>query len=287
VDGAEILPRIARDGPALNDYHTHTDFSCDCSASMESMCLAAGQCGLSEIAFTEHVDEEPADSCHGFFRAEAWWDEIERCRARFAGTLTIRAGVEVGEPHRFPTQAERMISSFPWDFVLASLHWVGGRLVFDRAYFDQPEPSAYGAYFEDLGVMVEQAEFDILAHADIVKRYGYHAYGPFQVERYERSLRPILSALARRGKGLEINTGPLRRPISETSPGETILRWFAEEGGRWITIGSDAHTPADVGQGLPAAAALARRAGFPGTATLHRRTFELTPWPAEDARGDA
>ncbi|OGT27507.1 MAG: hypothetical protein A2Z17_06750, partial [Gammaproteobacteria bacterium RBG_16_66_13] len=242
------------------------------------MCRAAVEVGLGEIGFTEHADEDPADDCRGFFRVDEWWKEIDRCRARFGEALRIRAGIEIGEPHRYPAYASALLSAHPWDFVLASLHWVGGLLVFDQAYFRRSEALAYGAYFEELAVMAEAAEFDVLAHADIVKRYGFHAYGPFEPEKYETNIRRALRALAQREKALEINTGTLRRPVGETSPAHTFLQWFLEEGGRWVTVGSDAHEPTDVGRDLASAAAQVRQAGFPGLARLEARTLRLAAW---------
>jgi histidinol-phosphatase (PHP family) len=43
---------------------------------------------------------------------------IERCRNCFGDRLTIRAGVEMGEPHIFVQQSEDMLAAGEFDFVI-------------------------------------------------------------------------------------------------------------------------------------------------------------------------
>jgi histidinol-phosphatase (PHP family) len=43
------------------DYHVHTEFSVDCKVPMSDSCRAAIAAGVTEIAFTDHVDHQPAD----------------------------------------------------------------------------------------------------------------------------------------------------------------------------------------------------------------------------------
>jgi histidinol-phosphatase (PHP family) len=234
----------------LQDYHLHTRFSCDSQASMTDMCRAACQASIPEIGFTEHFDLHPKDECRNFFRIDEWWKELEACRDTFRGKLAIRSGIELSEPHRYPGRIRDLLGSYPWDYALGSLHWVGDDLIFHHEYFKRSKQAAYENYFQEMRCMVEDGEFDILAHMDIVKRYGFEHYGPFDPREFESQIRSILHTLARRNIAIEINTITLRRSVNETSPSRQILRWFFEEGGSWVTIGSDAHTPEEVGCGL-------------------------------------
>ena len=115
------------------DYHIHTNFSCDCEVSMTEMCRAALERGIPQIGFTEHFDLFPHDPCYAFFQADAWWEELNQCRDAYKGSLTIRAGIELGEPHVFPRDIQDLLDSFPWDYALGSLHWVDDHNVFDDA----------------------------------------------------------------------------------------------------------------------------------------------------------
>lgn len=263
----------------LHDYHIHTSFSCDCQVTMPSMCHAAVEKGIPEIGFSEHLDLMPEDRGYASFRVGAWWEELVWCRETFRDRLTIRAGLEVGELHRFRESADEVIQRFPWDYVLGALHWVDSESVFDRAYFRRPVDAAYRDYFRELRRLVEPGGFDVLAHMDVVKRYGVTHYGPYDPKSYEDEIRAVLRACAERGIALEVNTGTLRRPIAVTSPDELVLRWFREEGGEWVTMGSDAHLASDVGYGMQEVMATVRAAGFDRLARFERRRPVALPLP--------
>ena len=243
---------------------------------MQEMCGAALEAGLSEIGFTEHYDLLPDDPCFDFFDVEAWWQELERNRKSFEGTLTIHAGIELGEPHRYMEEMQNMLEEYPWDYALGSLHWVGDELIFGQEYFNRDRDTAYRAYFQELRRMAEVASFDILAHMDVVKRFGYDAYGAFDPERYEPEIRAVLNTIARRDLALEINSSQLRRPVGQSSPDRPVIDWFFEEGGRWVTLGSDAHDPTHVGHGLEIGLDAARSAGFKGVARYRQRAPEMS-----------
>jgi len=238
---------------------------------MQDMCLAAIRRGIPEIAFTEHADFMEEDECRGRLDPDEWWVELDRCRSSFQGRLIIRAGLEFGEPHRFPREFDTLTSAYPWDVILGALHWVDDTLVFDARYFERSPDRAYQAYFDELAELAEGPSFDVLAHLDIVKRYGYDHYGPFDPRPYEKSIRRVLRLCADRGTSLEINTATTRRPVGEPSPELKILEWFREEGGTWITLGSDAHEPDHVGYELNRAFRLAGRAGFENLARWEAR----------------
>jgi histidinol-phosphatase (PHP family) len=257
------------------DLHMHSDFSCDCQTPMAQMCRAALTVGLSEIGFSDHYDLMPEDPCYDFFRVEAWWKELERCRAEFGPELTIRAGVELGEPHRFTDEMAALLSAFPWDYSLGSLHWVGDQLIFRKPYFERSPDQAYREYFHEMNRMAAEADFDILAHLDVIKRLGFEQYGFYDAAAYEEEIRAVLRTCAQRGRAVEINTSTLRRSVNQTAPEAWVLDWFAEEGGQWVTFGSDAHEPGHIGYGLEQVSGAARQAGFETLATFERRSAQL------------
>jgi histidinol-phosphatase (PHP family) len=263
----------------LPDYHIHSEFSCDAHDSMTAICRAALGLGLQEIGFSEHLDFHPLDECLGFFQAAEFWNSLEQRRAAFGSQLTIRAGLEVGEPHLHAADLKPVLAAHPWDYVLGSQHWIEDMTVFDPAYFEQPAQEAYERYFTAELELVREGDFDILAHMDIAKRYGFDAYGKFTPQAWEGHIRAVLHELARRDRALEVNSGTLRRGVNETSPAETILRWFHEEGGRLITFGSDAHRADQVGYGHMQVTHQLQAAGFRQFARYERRQPGLHPLP--------
>ncbi|MCC7359734.1 MAG: histidinol-phosphatase HisJ family protein [Anaerolineales bacterium] len=260
----------------------HTNYSCDSTASMADMCRAAIAKGIPEIGFTEHYDlivTETAE-CRDFFRLEPWAAELERCRAEFAGRLTIRAGVELGEPHRFAAQARALLARYPFDYALGSLHWAGAYNIFDVEYFRAfPAAVAFGRYFAELEQVARAGGFDILSHLDVPVRAAFGVYGRYDPSDYEDAIRSVLQACIDNGLALDLNTAALRRRAQTLTPGLTILRWYAQMGGERVTLGSDAHRPDQVGRHLPEALAAARAAGLKYLTFFERRQPCLTPLP--------
>ncbi|MEP0764639.1 MAG: histidinol-phosphatase HisJ family protein [Chloroflexota bacterium] len=255
------------------DYHVHTEASCDCRATMAEMCRSAVQRGIAEIAFTDHFDPKPEDLCYGYYRPERYFAALEAARREFAPQgLTIRAGVELGEYHLFHTDMAPVLAAWPYDFVLGSLHWVGDQIVFDEGYFRANGPhDSFARYFTELERLARFGGFDVLSHPDVVKRVGYGAVGGFDIRQWEDLVRPVWRACIENGIGIEINTSSLRSGVGEVHPGPESLRWYREMGGEILTTGSDSHRPGHVGAGLEVALDVARAAGFTRLASFEGR----------------
>ncbi len=258
----------------------HSRNSCDSDATMAQMAAVALERGLCEIAFTEHYDLNPADQCPGFYDPASFFEQIEVARAEFEPQgLTIRAGVEMGEPHLYRETQGPVLSRWPYDVVLGSLHWVGDHNVFDPAYYQARTPAeAFGPYFAELVEMIEGGGFEVLAHVDVVKRTGFDVYRQFDTCAWEDLYRPVWQACLDHGIAVEINTGGWRRDVREAHPALESLRWYREMGGELLTLGSDAHRPEHVAYRFEDALALARAAGFSRVCTFHQR--QVAGWMA-------
>ena len=259
------------------DYHMHSNFSSDSDASVAAMCASAIQKGIPEIGLSEHYDPHPKEQPI-FYRPDAWWEEIERVRKSLDGLLVLRAGVEVGEPHRFPGEAQSLIESYPYDYVIGSLHYAGDDFIFDNELLERKGvDEIMQSYFLELGEMTRAAQFDILGHPDVPVRNGKPIWGSYDPRRYEALIRIVLQNCIDRGIALEVNSGGLRRPAKNLMPDPMILRWYAEMGGWRLTLGSDAHTSADVGLHLDQVLRAIRDAGLKSLTRYERRQPSLLP----------
>jgi histidinol-phosphatase (PHP family) len=251
------VPRIPQ------DYHLHSHYSIDSQQRIEDVCQQAIERGIAEIAITDHADFIELDAGAGYYRPDDYFAELESARVKFEGQLVIRAGVEVGEPHRYPDETSALLDSYPYDFVIGSLHWVGDELILSNEYFEgKSVEEAYRAYYEELLEMVKTGRFDVVGHLDVGKRYGFDVHGVYDISPYEEQIREIYQVLVERGKGIEINHGSMRRKIGEPAPNLDALRWYREEGGEILTLGSDGHRPNGVGFCLEKAVEMAQAAGF-------------------------
>jgi histidinol-phosphatase (PHP family) len=91
-------------------------------------------------------------------------------------------------------------------------------------------------------------DFDVLAHLTyIAKTRGHKAPRPVPMEEHRELIDEILRTLARKGKGLEMNTSGVNR-CGDFLPAAEYFRRFRELGGEIVTVGSDAHTADRVGE---------------------------------------
>lgn len=256
------------------DYHMHSSNSWDTKVPMEEMCMAALDKGITEIAFTEHFDHFTENKSKAAYEPAPYFEDIHTNRAHFAGQgLTIRAGVEVGEYHLYRDKVQPVIDAYNYDLVLGSLHWVNGeQSVFQPSYYaGKTLPEAVMPYFAEMVEMIEGGGFDILSHMDVFKRRAHLVYGEFNVEEFETEVRDVWRACIDNNIGIEINTGGMRWKINEPHPNITALKWYREMGGEILTIGSDAHNPADLGYGLDYTMEMALEAGFKALARFEKR----------------
>ena len=261
------------------DYHVHTRFSYDSSAIPEELCRRAIQIGLSELGFSEHWDVGPYEEVTRYFQPAAWWDELTRLRTHFAGHLTLRAGLEVAEPHLYPAETAAILAALPFDYVLGSVHFVGPNMMFDEKYFAQcTADEAYLSYFAELEKMVKQADVDIVAHFDIPARTAIPILG-YEPARYEKPIRDILAIVIERGLALDVNVAGLRKPANNLMPDPLILKWYHEMGGQRLTLGSDAHTVDQLCLHLDQALQILRETGFSLLTQYQHRQPHQIPLP--------
>ncbi len=283
------------------DYHVHTEFSYDCHASMREQCLAAIHNHIEQIAFTEHEENNPKEEQPFSFHPSAYMAELARCRQEFGTQLTIRAGIEISEPHRYAEATERVLAQYDWDYVLGSLHWLSPDInVISETFFELTADwhDSFRAYFRETQVLAQRGDFDALAHLDYPVRYLLR-YGParrsvkmsditekpdiftdhasYDIGDFEAEVRPVLQALIDRGKGLEINTGSLRQHLPSTCPPQVVVEWYRQMGGQYLTVGSDSHRTSNVGDDIDIAIQMARAAGFTHLALYEHRFPILVP----------
>jgi histidinol-phosphatase (PHP family) len=242
---------------------------------MAAMCQAAVDAGIGEIGFTEHYDLHPDEWERDWFKTDAYFVELDRVRAQFAGRLNVRASIELGEPHIFKTECQEMLARHPFDYALGSLHWVGRRLVFDPQFFSRPVDEACRDFFEELERMTRVGGFDVLSHFDVIVRVGFDVYGAYDPTRYEDVIRAVLRNVIDHGIALDVNTAAFRRRAAMLTPGVEILRWYCAMGGERVTMGSDAHRPEHVGDHLDVAISAIKAAGLKHLTFFDRREARL------------
>ena len=230
------------------DFHMHSTVSFDGHDSAEAMVQAAMDAGLKEICFTDHIDYfANVDNQEWVFDTEVYNDTYDRLSHP---ALKIRRGMEFGiKPYNAP-QLRQDLKRRSFDFVLGSVHFVDELDVYYPEYWDgKTLIQGERRYLEETLACVEAHEdFDVLGHLTYIsKARANPAPRPVPYEDYRELVDEILRILAKKGKGMEINTSGVDR-CGDFLPYEVYFRRFKELGGEIVTVGSDAHTASRVGQ---------------------------------------
>jgi histidinol-phosphatase (PHP family) len=171
--------------------------------------------------------------------------------------LVILSGVEISEPHWHGREVAELIADDRLDRVISSVHAGpidGGACEVFALYRLRPAAAVLREYLAEVRRMIETFEVRVLGHIDYAARYWPEDAGAYRVADFENEYREALAALADHRGALEINTS---RPLEAQ-----VLRWWIDQGGRYVTFGSDSHAPDTVGDGLATAARLAGDLGF-------------------------
>jgi len=202
--------------------------------------------------FTEHCDFPPYNFMVDFDRYEREYRPLRSDSVLMGLELTLNE-----EHHAQNTQ----IAAGDWDFILGSIHYVDGINLFYDAD-TQPANQLIHRYLTDMKAMVESCGFfDSLAHIDYICRYSTAANEIFLYENYPEAFDALFTALAERNLAMEISTKRLGNARNRQALFNLYKR-FAKLGGQYVTIGSDAHMPEQLGKDIIKAQKIANEAGL-------------------------
>ena len=230
------------------DFHIHSDVSFDGRATARAMAETAAAMGLREICFTDHM-EYIADS-----EEQPWIFDMETYHRAYDNLVVpgikIRRGMEFGLKPYNQADLKRDLERRHFDFIIGSVHCVNEKDVYFSEFWDgKTVEQAYRQFLEEtLACVRAHDDFDVLGHLTFICKSPENPTNrPLHYTDYPDIIDEILRELARKGKGMEINTSG-RDVCGEFLPALDYFRRFKELGGEIVTVGSDAHTTERVGQ---------------------------------------
>jgi histidinol-phosphatase (PHP family) len=250
--------------PGLYDMHTHSRHSHDSTEPLEAMCIAARAAGLGGIAFTDHLDLGPHPTHDWPAMLSGSIREATEMAARHAPHLRVLRGVEVGEPLCNPQAAERILRDYALDVVVMGIHSADRQNDLCRLDHTTLDTDVMlERYFAELRTMAEWEGYDVLAHIGYPLRYIRRDRGvDWDLAPYTAQIDAVMAVVAGTDRALEVNTAGLNRGIGGPSADLEQLRRFKALGGRYVTLGSDAHAARFVGGGFDKGLRIIREAGF-------------------------
>jgi len=254
------------------DYHIHTLFS-DGKAKPEEYAEAAIAAGLQEIGFSEHVTLAPDAQKWSMdpVRLPEYISYISSLKKRYP-SIAIRTGIELDYIPGKNSELEDICSSYPFDYVIGSVHYLGEQTVDlgPEFYIGKDINIIYENYFNLVCEAAASGLFDIIGHADLVR---IHRFRP--TADITHLYKMVADSLVRHDVAFELNTNGRNKPLGDFYPDRDFLYIFANLGAR-VCVNSDAHMPARVGQYFDEAYDLLRINGFTEmSAFIKRERYQI------------
>ena len=262
----------------LPDYHLHSKFSSDSTEEPENVIKKSIELGMKSICFTDHMDygypvrkEEPdLTFC---LDIKEYTKKLSALKKKYNSKIDVLIGIELGIMPNIADKNREIISSYPFDYVIASTHQIEGKDPYFKEFWEGRDINKILIqYFEEMLACVEEFDdYDCLGHMDYIARYIPDKSYIFNPENYKTIIDTILKTIIKKGKGIEINTAGYRYNMGRTNPGTDILMRYKNLGGKIITIGSDAHKAADVGTAFDKVSSILGKCGFTAYYTYKNR----------------
>lgn len=260
------------------DYHLHSKLCGHACGEMEEYLAAAVRQGLIEIGFADHLplyflppEERDPDLAMAEEDLPRYIEAVRKLQKN--SPIQVKLGIEADYVPGQEDNLAALLASFPFDYVLGSVHFIDGWGFDNPAELEGYRRYDNGALYRRYFSLVQRAAlsglFDVMAHPDLIKKFGFPS-PPGLTPLYEETAAVFKKASV----CIEVNTAGLRVPAAEVYPSLEFLQICCLHGVP-ATLGSDAHRPADTGAGLPEAVALLKEAGYREMAVFTGRKREL------------
>ncbi|WP_311081038.1 histidinol-phosphatase HisJ [Paenibacillus polymyxa] len=268
------------------DYHTHHARCGHAIGSLEEYVQQGIRLGLDQLGLSDHMPllhVNPADyypeMAMPMEELPRYVEECLELKERFKGQIDIRVGLEGDYIEGWEREIEDIITAYPWDYVIGSVHFLGEWDVTDFRQVHHWEGKqvleVYRSYYDAVSKAAATGLYDIMGHLDVIKRFGYHPK-PEEEEELRELEHSALSAVARSGRAMELNASGLSKPCAEMFPSRRMLE-EAFSLGIPLTVGSDAHDPVKLSEHLEKARTLLYEVGYRELAVFQHRERSLVP----------
>ncbi|KGM95045.1 histidinol phosphatase [Clostridium novyi A str. 4552] len=226
------------------DTHMHTKYSTDSNMRINEVIDKSKEYNIGAI-ITEHMDLNYRDKDEFKLDCHKYFNDYNKYRNN-----KLLLGIEVGMSNEYSEQYRKIISKYPFDYVIGSLHEMNNEDLYmaEKLYKDNSKDELYIKYFMEIIKRVEKHEFiDSLGHIDYLSRCSKYDDREMYYDLYKEYIDEVLKKLIDKGICLELNT----RRLNDKRAIDNLLKIYSrfhELGGEFITIGSDAHNRESIGK---------------------------------------
>ena len=235
--------------------------STDGKMTAEEAIKSAREKGLG-IIFTEHYDADNQDDIMTFrVDVPRYMAEYEKFRSE-----DVLIGIEIGLTHLSSKINIQTVAKGDFDFVLGTVHMIGQVDIYMNLTFSDNPIITKEMYLNYVLEMVKQDDFyDAFAHIDYASRFFSEIPDDKSAEmdycEFKDVYDAIFKILVKKEKPLEINTRRLKYKSACDCMFE-VLKAYKSCGGKYVTIGSDAHYAENIGIDFNEALKMAEELSF-------------------------
>lgn len=230
------------------DSHMHTIFSSDSEMKLEDAIKVSKAKDLGLI-ITEHIDlDYPLPN---EFRCDVpkYLSAYNNSRSE-----SLLLGIEIGMAMPTLEENEAIPKKYDFDMVIGSIHSVDGLDIYSSGNsLKLEEYEFYLRYYKNMLACVQSyKDFDTLGHIDYIYRYAPFTNPQINIEPYKDIVYEIMKTLISNEKSMEINT----RRLHEKEAAKALFKvfeFYKSIGGKYVTIGSDAHSKDAIGSNFDVA----------------------------------
>ena len=266
----------------LISYHGgHSGQYCNHAEDLlEEIILKYIEQGFKAVGITEHIPPVndqflyPDERALGLSatdlakRFESYFSEVFSLKKKYAGQITIYAGMETETVTGYVNHVKQLIETFRPDYIVGSVHHIDDRCFdYSRSEYDGIAESLggydlmYQRYFDLQYEMIQELTPFVVGHFDLIRIYD-DAYEerltqPAIAEKIDRNLALIKSL----DLVMDFNLRPLTRGEKEPYITGSILK-KAKRLGICLVPGDDSHGVAEAGNHVSTATQMLIRNGF-------------------------
>ena len=246
----------------LSSLHNHTIF-CDGEDDIETMCRSAYEKQLCAVGFSAHAPVPKHTGIKTDWHLsedmlDEYVSEVISAKNRWRGKIDVLLGLEVDYIKGLRSPNDSDIKSVNADYIIGSVHYVippnGADIFTVDGHWDEFEKGLCEGFNEDGEALMQcyydatidmilQGGFDILGHADLIKK---NCQNKILWNKENELIRQKEIAAASTNIIVEVNTGGLnRKKIDEVYPSKLFLQYFCENNIP-VLITADAHCAAHI-----------------------------------------
>ena len=252
-------------------FHNHSTWS-DGQASLGEIHAYAGALGLDILGVSDHFCIYPdGRSSEWPLTPDKVNDYIAEVQSlRKEGRMEVIAGIEFDWFEQSRAALAPYAEGLPLDYRIGSIHHVGGQAFDIDASFwasktDEEVNAVYAAYWRLVRQMAESGLFDIAAHLDLPKKFGFYPKADLRA-----LVDDALDAIKARDMTVELNTAGFSKPCADGYPAVGILKRCRRRDIP-VTLSADAHRPENLLFEFERGLALLRAAGYSSIARFRNR----------------